>query len=100
MGLVNKSPMIRTHVFQKFNLANSILFWCSIYAVKASFLALYWSIFEISNGFRLAWALSTFYMIGSFIGTLMVRFSVCGKFEDVTNIGQLCYESNKNLYTD
>src|SRR2546430_2021528 len=67
MGLDNAKPVVHKELFMKFNVANAILFWCCIYCVKGSFLALYWSIFKVSNGFRVAWWLALLYNVSSFL---------------------------------
>lgn len=85
MGLSDAKPVVHKELFQRFNLANAILFWCCIYSVKASFLALYWSIFEVSSGFRIAWVLSSIYIGASFVATILVRIWVCGHPKDVFN---------------
>lgn len=72
----------------KLNLANGIMFWCTMYTVKASFLALYWSIFRVSKGFRKAWWCATIYMTLSFIAIILVRLFPCGRVQDVVNAGR------------
>jgi hypothetical protein len=62
----------------KIDFANLVLYWCTIYSVKASFLALYWQIFEISRRFRLAWFALTIYMVVSFLVTVFCLFWHCG----------------------
>jgi hypothetical protein len=43
--------------------ANLVVFWCTIYCVKASFLALYWHIFQTSKRFRVAWRVLVVYCV-------------------------------------
>ena len=62
----------------RLNAANSLIFWCVIYTVKASFLALYWHIFEVSWKFRIAWAFAAVFTFISFTVTLMWGFWLCG----------------------
>jgi len=62
----------------KLGLANFIFQFGTIYAVKASFLALYWQIFEISNPFRICWALSTAFIAASFLATVLAYLWSCG----------------------
>ncbi|CAI6339408.1 unnamed protein product [Periconia digitata] len=60
------------------NIANTVLFFTTIYAVKASFLALYWKIFELSRGFRVAWILVSIFTFTSFLATFLSMFWQCG----------------------
>lgn len=90
LGLDKTNPaQLPPRLFQQYNLANGILFWCSIYSAKASLLALYWKVFEISRAFRLMWIGSMAYMILSFIATIMIRVTVCGRLQDVLNQSKL-----------
>jgi len=63
---------------QRWNITNILLFWCVVYMVKASFLALYWPIFELSAKFRIAWRIATAYTAVSFGITLLWVFWTCG----------------------
>jgi hypothetical protein len=72
----------------KLNLANGIMFWCTMYTVKASFLALYWSIFRVSKGFRKAWWCASVYITLSFTATILIRLFPCGRVQDVVNPGK------------
>ena len=65
-------------VIDKLCLANNIFFFGTIYAVKASLLALYLQIFEISKRFRIAWALSTVFTIASFLASIFGYLWTCG----------------------
>ncbi|KAF2259079.1 hypothetical protein CC78DRAFT_586403 [Lojkania enalia] len=77
LGLRDDEPDdTRAQIYNRFQLASVILFWTIIYIVKASFLALYWHLFEVSVRFRVAWwavavfiALSYAVTIGLFIWT-------------------------------
>jgi hypothetical protein len=80
----------------KYNAANSIVFWVAIYAVKASFLALYWNIFEISTRFRLAWAISSVYVFTSFGMTIMWSFWICGEPLNFLKEGELAYPRSQD----
>lgn len=62
----------------KNDFANLVVFWCTIYSVKASFLALYWQIFEISRRFRIAWTALTVYVVLSCLITILSVFWHCG----------------------
>jgi len=72
----------------KLNIATLILFFLVLYSVKASFLALYWEIFQISRRFRVAWFVLTGYMGVSFIVTLITIFTRCGAAKDFANLGK------------
>lgn len=62
----------------KIDSANLIVYWCTIYAVKASFLALYWEIFEVSKRFRIAWSALAIYIGLSFAVSFLSFFWHCG----------------------
>ncbi|KAH7118970.1 hypothetical protein B0J11DRAFT_617257 [Dendryphion nanum] len=49
-------------------------FWCVIYFVKASFLALYWTLFALSQKFRIAWWIVTAYTFFTFAATITWRW--------------------------
>jgi len=70
----------------KNDFANIVVFWCCIYSVKASFLALYWQIFEVSRRFRVAWAALTAYVVLSFFVTTLSVFWHCGSPATLMNI--------------
>lgn len=80
MGIIDESEVkpSNPHRNAQLNAANSLIFWCVIYSVKASFLALYWHIFEISLKFRIAWAFAAVFTFISFGMTLMWGFWLCG----------------------
>ena len=71
----------------KLNIADILLFFCTIYSVKASFLALYWQIFQVSRRFRIAWFSLTAYMVLSFIVSVITVFTRCGPAEYFANMG-------------
>ena len=61
------------------NIATSALYWSCIYSVKASFLAMYWTIFRTDNHFRFWWKLAAVYVLAAFVTTIMMRFTLCGE---------------------
>lgn len=70
----------------KYASANVVLFWTTIYTVKASFLALYWEIFAaVSKRFRIAWIVLTVYISLSFAITILSYFWHCGLPADLIN---------------
>jgi hypothetical protein len=78
-GLSNRPPtQVEAVRDMKLNVADILLFFCTIYSVKASFLALYWQIFQLSRRFRIAWFSLTAYMIMSFIVSIITVFTRCG----------------------
>jgi hypothetical protein len=87
-------PTLRPRI----NLINGLLFWLCIYSVKASFLALYWSIFQVSNPFRVAWGLAVAYNVAGFVVTVVMRLVMCGRPNNVLNTGGLC-RGNQRLDT-
>ncbi|KAF2732953.1 hypothetical protein EJ04DRAFT_440109 [Polyplosphaeria fusca] len=78
LGLTQIEPPPRTPREDRMNVANTLIFWCVIYSVKASFLALYWPIFEVSGRFRVAWRITASYTAISFVITLLWSFWLCG----------------------
>jgi hypothetical protein len=72
----------------KMNVANIILFWCTIYTVKASFLALYYLIFNPSRAFRIAWWSVAAYTVLSFLITFLAVFWHCQSPPDVVDLGK------------
>ena len=71
----------------KMAIANAMLFWAVIFLVKASFLALYWSVFNVSKRFRIAWWAVSVYILLSFCMILMSVLFHCGSPSDMTNPG-------------
>jgi hypothetical protein len=74
----------------KNDFANLVVFWCCLYCVKASFLALYWQIFEVSRSFRITWYILASYIGISFLVTLLSVFWHCGvpTNHDLTSLGK------------
>ncbi|KAF1965638.1 hypothetical protein BU23DRAFT_488835, partial [Bimuria novae-zelandiae CBS 107.79] len=67
----------------RMNILSSSLYWAAIYSVKASFLAMYWTIFRPDARFRLWWKISVVYFAAAFVATIMMRFTLCGHPKDV-----------------
>jgi hypothetical protein len=89
LGLSDHAPTNRDiDLDMKYQMANILLFWLTIYLVKASFLALYWQIFEVSQGFRKAWGVIAAFTGLGFVLTLIGVFCHCGKPQDFLNLGQ------------
>jgi hypothetical protein len=88
LGLSNHPPTHR-HVDRdlRYQIANVLLFWLVIYSVKASFLALYWNIFEFSTRFRVAWGSLAAFTFLSFGITLVSVIWHCGPPQDFANYG-------------
>lgn len=77
-GLGGKLPTeAEYNVDLRINTANNFLFFSTIYTVKASFLALYWQIFEVSMRFRIAWILVSIYTAASFLASFLSVFWEC-----------------------
>lgn len=72
-GVAVKKPILDTNSkrLKCFNDATIVLFWCVIHFVKFSFLALYWTLFELSRKFRVAWWVVTVYTVMSFLATVL-----------------------------
>ena len=89
LGLSNQAPTGRDVIlYMKLDYANIIMFFCVIYSVKASFLALYWQIFEVSQSFRVAWWGITSYTIVSFLISLLAIFWKCGSPAHMLDTGK------------
>lgn len=64
--------MLRLH------LAFNLMFWVVIYLVKASFLALYWHLFEISTRFRIVWWVTAAFTAVGFLTSILLFLWHCG----------------------
>ena len=82
----------------KYTRAKVLLFWLVIYAVKASFLALYWQIFHLSRRFRIAWTVLTVYTALSFVATWLSDFWRCGSPKDFMNLRTCRTTRNSRSY--
>jgi hypothetical protein len=81
LGVISKSEIkhLDPASYRNINAANSLIFWCVIYAVKASFLALYWNVFaSLCKKFRIAWVLAAVFTFICFMVTFMWGFWLCG----------------------
>ena len=65
------------------NIATSALYWACIYSAKATFLAMYWTIFSMDPPFRLWWNFAALYIFAAFVATIMMRFTLCGEVKHV-----------------
>ncbi|KAF2730197.1 hypothetical protein EJ04DRAFT_527150 [Polyplosphaeria fusca] len=70
-------------VFARLQYVYTIFMFGSIYAVKASFLALYFQIFRISRRFRIAWSFATTFIVAAFLATVLSYLWTCGGPGDV-----------------
>ncbi|KAF2439328.1 hypothetical protein P171DRAFT_436025 [Karstenula rhodostoma CBS 690.94] len=95
MGLIKEDDVIHSDETRnaRYNAANALLFWCVIYAAKASFLALYWHIFAFSTKFRIAWAVTTAYIPTSFAITFMWSFFLCGNPKYFPDAQPQCHDN-------
>lgn len=62
----------------KLQLATNMLLWATLYLVKASFLALIWTIFKISARFKTAWWIVAVYTFSSFWPVFLSELWQCG----------------------
>ena len=76
-------------LWMRTSLTAEMLLWCTLYLVKASFLALMWTIFNISLGFRRAWLVVTVYTFITFWPVFFSALWQCGNPSDYDNI-QAC----------
>ncbi|MCJ1326312.1 hypothetical protein MMC10_002976 [Thelotrema lepadinum] len=86
-----------TTLMLRTTLASEILLWCTLYLVKASFLALTWTIFNISLGFRRAWWFVTIYTFITFWPIFFSALWQCGSHSDYDNI-QACNNMTAPLF--
>lgn len=63
-------------LFSRLNDAAIMMFWCAIYFVKMSFLALYWTLFGLSKRFRVAWGVLTAFVVLSFLTSMVWRLAL------------------------
>lgn len=73
---------------QNLNTANIVFFWITLYLVKGTFLALYWTLFNVSKTFRVAWNCVTAYTFISFLATFFAIFWSCGTPNKIANVGK------------
>ena len=66
-------------------LASDFLLWTTLYCVKASFLALMWSVFEISRTFRKIWWVVSGYTFIAFLVCIISELWTCGRPSDFGN---------------
>ena len=74
-----------TAMFLRLELASYLFLWATLYSVKASFLALCWSIFQVSRSFRKAWWIITVYTFLTCWPIALGEFLQCGSFSDYDN---------------
>ena len=65
-------------LYWQLQLAGNMLLWTTLYLVKASFLALIWTIFKVSAGFRRAWWAVTTFTFLTFWPIVLSEFWHCG----------------------
>ena len=103
LGLSTSVPSADQQVFLlKVELANEMLFWCTIFAVKFAFLASYWYIFNVSAAFRRAWGAITAYIVLTFGAILPSPAWQCGdpaKYADITQCNLPQPQLTLNLIT-
>jgi magnesium-transporting ATPase (P-type) len=79
LGLSDRAPTNRDQILDmKLNVVNIVMFFSVIYSVKASFLALYWQIFEVSPRFRKAWWCVMVYTLLCYLVSFTAIFWNCG----------------------
>ena len=62
----------------KIDFANQLLFWTSLFLVKASFLATYYIVFSVSKAFKRAWWLLAVYIGVSYVAIMLSVLWDCG----------------------
>ncbi|PVH94103.1 hypothetical protein DM02DRAFT_540184 [Periconia macrospinosa] len=98
-GLSDRKPTkLQAVRDMKFNIASMIFFFCTIYAVKASFLALYWQIFEVSARFRIAWLFLTAYTAIGFVVSVVTVFTRCGAPQYFANMVEKCSQRSRAVF--
>ena len=87
-GTIHTPPTMSDIAYAtKANVASIALFFCTIYAAKSSFLALYYQIFKPSTSFRIAWWTLVAFIFLSFWITFMSIFWRCGSPANLINPG-------------
>ena len=74
-----------TAAYWRIILAVNLLFWATFFCAKACFLALIWSIFNVSSGFRKAWWAVSIYTFVTFWPIMLSEFWQCGDPADYDN---------------
>ena len=101
LGLGTDVPSDDQQVFiLKVELANELLFWFTVYFVKASFLASYWIIFNVAPGFRKLWWGVTVYTVVTFLIIIPASAWQCGdpaKYADLVQCSLPNYQTNFNI---
>lgn len=69
---------ITTPAYWTTNMATGMLSWTTLWLVKASFLSLYWTIFNIAPSFRKAWLFVTSYTCLAFFPVFLAPLWHCG----------------------
>ena len=64
--------------YLRYGLAVDMLAWMTLYLVKASFLAFYWSLFRVSTSFRRAWWAISVYTFFTFWPLFLSQLWKCG----------------------
>ena len=72
------SPSASSALFWQLSLAVYMLLWSTLYLVKASFLALYWPIFQVLPKFHTAWCLVSVYTALTFFPIFLSQLWECG----------------------
>ena len=94
LGLTTISPTEEELIYAlKLKLANGLLFWVTIYGVKASFLATYWMVFKVSSNFRKAWWFVTVYVGLTFLAVFLAGLWSCGSPSDYDSL-EACSHPN------
>ncbi|MCJ1325354.1 hypothetical protein MMC10_002017 [Thelotrema lepadinum] len=77
----SESPPTQSEIDRgmRLDLADNLLFWLTIFFVKASFLATYWKVFSVSRIFRICWWLVAAYTFITFCAIFLSRLWACGQ---------------------
>ena len=84
----------------KFQVAMSVCWWVSVYAVKLSFLLLYRMIFVVSTFFNVTWWTITFFTMVTFWVCVAGELTTCGPANNLLKEGQLLWFRNTELGAD
>lgn len=88
-----ETDMVATYsddiLWTKANIASSTLMWTTLYLVKATFLSLFWFIFNVSERFRKAGWVVTIYTFLTYWPIVLSEIWKCGSPSDYDNPGMV-----------
>ena len=81
-------------LFIRLNVASVFVTWCCLYAIKMSFLLLYYHIFRVSKGFIRAWWIVLVIVVLTFWILIAGTLTQCGSPSALERVGTFFYVEN------